>query len=912
MSGEPVARAEKLSLSYGRTAALNEVSLEIPAGCTVGLIGPDGVGKSSLLALISGARALQAGELKVLDGDMRSARHRQAVCPRIAYMPQGLGRNLYETLSVFENVDFFARLFGQDRAEREARIVALLTATGLVAFRDRPAGKLSGGMKQKLGLCCALIHDPDLLILDEPTTGVDPLSRRQFWDLVDRIRAGQPGMSVIVATAYMEEAARYDWLVAMNAGRILATGTPDELMARTGTADLDAAFIELLPEKDRRGHEGVNIPPMRRDGDDYAIEAEGLTKRFGDFTAVDRVSFKIPKGEIFGFLGSNGCGKTTTMKMLTGLLAADDGSAKLFGQPVDPEDIAVRRRVGYMSQAFSLYGELTVAQNLDLHARLFKLDKADIAARIAEMSARFGLEGVMDARPDSLPLGIRQRLSLAVAMIHAPQILILDEPTSGVDPVARDEFWQILADLSRKDGVTIFVSTHFMNEADLCDRISLMHAGKVLVSDRPADIVEGCGAATLEDAFISYLEEAVDEAEPPSKGPDTLHGKRAQTGPPSTENPIFDPRRMLSYTMREIMELRRDPIRGSLAILGSLILMLVIGYGINMDVEDLNFAVLDFDGSTISRDYIDQIAGSRYFIEREPLTGYADMDRRMRAGELDLALEIPPGFGREFLRRGSVELGGWIDGSNPTRAENARGYVQGMHQRWLASKLREAQGAAAVAGDFQLELRYRYNPDVKSVVAMVPAVIPLLLLLIPAMLSALSVVRERELGSITNLYVTPVTRLEFLLGKQLPYTLIASVNFLLLTALAVFLFKVPLTGNFLFYLLAGFIYVSAATAMGLVISAFVKSQLAAVFATAIGTLLPAVQFSGMIDPVSSLEGGGAFISKIYPTTYFMTISRGVFSKGLGFEELSGALWPLAFTVPVLIGLGTLLMRKQEK
>jgi ribosome-dependent ATPase len=355
MIAPPVVRLDKVGLFYGQTRALDAITLDIDAGRMVGLIGPDGVGKSSLLSLIAGARVIQEGRVEVLGGDMAGAAHRRLVCPRIAYMPQGLGKNLYPTLSVFENVDFFGRLFGHGRREREQRIAELLASTDLGRFADRPAGKLSGGMKQKLSLCCALIHDPDLLILDEPTTGVDPLSRRQFWELIDRIRGERAGMSVMVATAYMEEAARFDWLMAMDAGRVLATGTPAELLDRTGAATLDDAFIALLPEEKRRGHREVVIPPRAVGAaDEVAIEAEHLTMRFGDFTAVADVSFRIGRGEIFGFLGSNGCGKTTTMKMLTGLLPASEGIARLFGKPVDANDMEVRRRVGYMSQAFSL------------------------------------------------------------------------------------------------------------------------------------------------------------------------------------------------------------------------------------------------------------------------------------------------------------------------------------------------------------------------------------------------------------------------------------------------------------------------------------------------------------------------------------------------------------------------------
>ena len=586
----PVVRAKGLGLSYGKARALDGVTLDIPAGCMVGLIGPDGVGKSSLLALIAGARRMQEGRLEVLGADMASAAHRTRTGPRIAYMPQGLGRNLYLTLSVFENIDFFGRLFGLSKDDRRHRIAMLLRATGLAPFAEWPAGKLSGGMKQKLGLCCALIHEPDFLVLDEPTTGVDPLSRRQFWQLIRSIRDGRPGMSILIATAYMEEAEGFDWLAAMDDGRILATGTPAGLLQQTNTDSLDTAYVRLLPDGRGERHDGLTIPPYAEsETDDFVIEAEGLSVRFGDFTAVDRVSFQIRRGEIFGFLGSNGCGKTTTMKVLTGLLEPAEGKARLLGQPVDARDMAVRKRIGYMTQSFSLYGELTVRQNLELHGRLFDLPADALAGRVAELGRRFDLDRAMDSLPNALPLGIRQRLSLAVALIHQPDILILDEPTSGVDPVAHDEFWRILVELSRNDRVTIFVSTHFMNEAARCDRISLMHAGRVLVSDTPDAIRASSGADTLDDAFVHHLQKVVeteDGSVPELAGP--LDGAAAE--PPRRRILRFRLDRMLSIAKREALELSRDPIRLTLAGLGSIVLMLVLGYGISMDVEDLRFA----------------------------------------------------------------------------------------------------------------------------------------------------------------------------------------------------------------------------------------------------------------------------------------------------------------------------------
>jgi ribosome-dependent ATPase len=914
----PVARLDGVTHWYGATCALNAIMLGIPSGCTVGLIGPDGVGKSSLLGIIAGARRIQAGRVHVLDGDMASSRHRNAVCSRIAYMPQGLGKNLYPDLSVRENIEFFSRLFGQSRDEREWRIAELLDSTGLAPFPDRPAKKLSGGMRQKLGLCCALVHDPDLLILDEPTTGVDPLSRRQFWDLIDRMRARRADLSVLVATAYMEEAERFDWLIAMDAGKVLATGSAAEMRAHTKAATVEEAFLALLPESGKVGRREFAIPPRRSGDREAVITARDLTCRFGDFTAVDRVSFTIERGEIFGFLGPNGCGKTTTMKMLTGLLPATAGEAFLLGKPIDAADLNSRKRVGYMSQSFSLYTELTARQNLELHARLFHLPRDRARSRIAELVRRFGLEPYLDQRAAGLPLGIRQRLSLAVAVVHEPEMLILDEPTSGVDPLARDQFWELLVDLSRNQNVTIFVSTHFMNEAARCDRISLMHEGRVLASGDPAEVTKARGVATLEEAFIAYLEEASGAQAPRAGGPivEAAEADRRRASPPAARNgkspARFSLRRMLAYTTRETLELVRDPIRLSFALLGTAFLMLVFGFGITTDVDNLSFAVLDRDQTPESRAYLGEFRGSHYFVEGAPIADYADLDRRLRSGDVKATIEIPPNFGRDIRKGTPTSVGAWIDGAMPFRAETIRGYLQGVHQHYLADPGIGPDRTVRTSPATIIETRFGYNQDFKSVYAMVPSTMAMLLVLIPAILMALAIVREKELGSITNFYVTPVTGIEFLVGKQLPYIAVALVNFAVLFLMALFVFRVPLKGSFPTLAFGAVLYVTATTGYGMLISSFTRTQIAALFGTAILTVVPAMQFSGMVTPVASLSGTGAVIGHIFPMTYFLKISVGTFTKGLGLEDLGASLVALALLIPVLTLSSLALLRKQER
>ena len=1007
---------QNLSHRYGKTLALDDVSLDIPKGATVGLIGPDGVGKSTLLSLMAGVKVIQDGRVEVLGGDMADKDVRRDLSHRIAFMPQGLGRNLYPTLSVYENIDFHARLFGLDGQERTRQITRLMEATHLAPFAGRAAGKLSGGMKQKLSLCCALVHSPDLLILDEPTTGVDPLSRRQFWALVDDLRREHAGMTVIVATAYIEEAQRFERLLAMDAGRLLENKPTADVLADYGTDVLEEAYVKMLPPEKQQGSGGLDITPFVPDpAAPPAMEAHGLTKRFGDFTAVDHVSFTIQKGEIFGFLGSNGCGKSTTMKMLTGLLEATEGDATLLGKPIDAGGLDTKMRVGYMSQAFSLYEELSVRRNLDLHARLYQMG-AKGAAAVEEALQQFDLADVADTAPASLPLGIRQRLQLAAACLHHPEVLILDEPTSGVDPAARDMFWRHLLKLSREDKITIFVSTHFMNEAARCDRISFMHKGRVLAVGTPAELATRQNAPDLEEAFVQYLIEAESDNGHSEQGglgqdptipsdstswvstqptataadfsddlyeqsarsseseqsefrqnADGVHSEQGRLGQdpttsldstgwvstqpmataaqamhaevasdnghsefsddpekhhprpseipsatPNTQNFKYRFSMIWTFARREAKELLRDKIRLFFAVFGPLIIMASVSWGISFDVRNLKFAVYDRDQTAASRELVEYFDGSRYFLQQPPIQSEAEIDTVLKSSGAILVIDIPSGFGRDLARGLKPEVGFYVDGSMPFNATNIRGYIGSLITAYTKDRIAESGLPVSLKAPAGIEPRFMYNQDFDSINAIAPGVMMLVLMMIPAMMSAVGVVREREIGSIANFYASPAAVAQYLIGKQLPYIAVGMVNFAAMMLMIIYLFGVPLKGSFAGLAIGTLLMVSASTALGLLISCFVRSQLAAIFATAIITMIPAQTYSGFLYPLSTMEGGALVIGKTFPSSWYYTVSVGSFTKGLHTADLLHEYAAIAAFAATSLILACLLLKKQEK
>lgn len=555
-SPDLVVRVSGLVKRYKQHLAVDGLDVTVHRGEIYGLIGPDGAGKSSVMKALAGVLQYDGGSAEVFGTVVDSERAAEQVKPRIGFLPQGLGLNLYPELSVEENIDFFANLRLVPAAELRERKARLLAITRLDRFRGRLMKQLSGGMKQKLGLICTLIHEPELAILDEPTTGVDPVSRRDFWTILAEWQSAK-GMTAIVSTAYMDEAARFHRLSFLSHGRVLASGTPAEVTALvpglvvtfestpqleavarlkrryaqvesfgssvhlfTPERDAGAAVAEiravlgdlplehlhtnepeledvvvalLLREQDgqawvsgRSGQAAHSATVLPRDGP--AVQARELVRDFDSFRAVDRVSFDVQQGEIFGLLGANGAGKTTVIKMLTGIVPPTGGEGRVAGADMRTAGGAIKERIGYMSQAFSLYLDLTVLENIRLFAGIYGLARRQAQQRLEWIVEMAGLSDYVHERTGRLPMGVRQRLALGCALVHSPRVLFLDEPTSGVDPIGRRRFWELLSRLAREEGVAILITTHYLSEAEHCDRLALMYAGRIVAEGTPADL----------------------------------------------------------------------------------------------------------------------------------------------------------------------------------------------------------------------------------------------------------------------------------------------------------------------------------------------------------------------------------------------------------------------------------------
>jgi ABC-2 type transport system permease protein len=915
--------------------ALDGVSLEARHGTLTALVGPDGAGKTTLIRLAAGLLTADSGELKVLGIDVRT--DPQQVQARIGYMPQRFG--LYEDLTVQENLSLYADLHGLTAAERRERYPRLLDMTALGPFLDRLAGRLSGGMKQKLGLACTLVRSPELLLLDEPTVGVDPLSRRELWQIILQL-VHEQGLTVLLSTSYLDEAERCGHVVVLHQGKVLTQGRPEEVSAvaagRTFLADPppgqparqlqarlldDPTVVDAVPEGGRvrfirkdqadtassidpsatvvpvqaRFEDGFMVllrqtaeraatasmtldrPPEQQENP-VAVEVRDLVRRFGKFTAVDHVSFEVRRGEIFGLLGPNGAGKTTTFRMLCGLLPASSGTLRVAGVDLGQARASARQRIGYVAQKFSLYGQLSVTENLEFFASAYGLQGARKRERIEWALQQFDLTPLARLPSGQLPGGYKQRLAMAAALLHEPEILFLDEPTSGADPLARREFWRRITALAEQ-GVTVIVTTHFMEEAEYCDRVVILDAGKVLAQGTPAEVrargreTEG-RAPTMEDAFIAIVEEA---RRPEAPNDSTSPARRAV---PAVRIPhsLWLPaslRRVWSLVKKEARQIVRDPSSIAIGIVLPLLLILLFGYGLSLDVMDVPVAVVLEGPSPAATELASSFQLSPYFDARM-LASMPEAEALMRARKVDAIVRIRPDFGRN-LALGDAEVQILVHGTDANRARIIQVYAQGAIGQWAAR--RTAEGKDVGSGPVAVRDRLWFNEANDSHYFLVPGLVVLVMTLIGAMLTALVMAREWERGTLEALFVTPVRSGEILLGKTIPYFALGMIGLALCLLASKFAFHVPFRGSLWVLTGASMLYLLVALSLGLLISSAVKSQFVASEVTLLVTFLPAVMLSGFLFDLRSMPAAVRLLTYALPARYYVALLQSSFLAG---------------------------------
>jgi ABC-type multidrug transport system ATPase subunit/ABC-type multidrug transport system permease subunit len=941
--------------------ALDGVSVEAGHGTLTALVGPDGAGKTTLLRLAAGLLTADAGTLTVVGVDV--AADPQQVQERIGYMPQKFG--LYEDLTVLENLNLYADLHGVTAGERRERYPRLMAMTALGPFTSRLAGRLSGGMKQKLGLACTLVRAPELLLLDEPTVGVDPLSRRELWEIILHLVHGQ-GLTVLLSTSYLDEAERCGHVVVLHQGKVLAQGPPADVTAfaagRTYLADPpagqkarmlqarlldDPAVVDAVPEGGRvrlvlgataatavahatvapaqaRFEDGFMVllrrtaaepvvagsmtlaEPTERHGSEAAVEVSDLVRRFGAFTAVDRISFDVRRGEVFGLLGPNGAGKTTTFRMLCGLLPATSGTLRVAGVDVRHARASARQRIGYVAQKFSLYGQLSVNENLDFFASAYGLRGGRKRERIDWALRQFDLTALGRVPSGQLPGGYKQRLAMAAALLHEPEILFLDEPTSGADPLARREFWKRITALAEQ-GVTVIVTTHFMEEAEYCDRVVILDAGRVLAQGTPAEVRRRARPApgrtpTMEDAFIAVVEESrsnKSEIRNPKSEKIDVEGADSGHSAPLRISDFALPakvRRVWSLVKKEARQVVRDPSSIAIGIVLPVLLILLFGYGMSLDVTNVPVAVVLEDPSPDATELAASFRLSPYFDARL-LTAMPQARELMLAGQVDGIVRIRPDFGRN-LALGSAEVQVLVHGTDANRARIIQAYTQAAVGQWAAR--RAAEGRAVPAGPVVLRDRLWFNEANDSHYFLVPGLVVLIMTLIGALLTALVMSREWERGTLEALFVTPVRADEILLGKTIPYFALGMVGLVLCLFAARFLFHVPFRGSVGVLIGVSMLYLLVALGIGLLISSAVKSQFVASQLTMLVTFMPAVMLSGFLFDLRSMPAAVRFITYLLPARYFVALLQTVF--------LAGDVWSVIVpNAAVLAGMAAVLL-----
>ena len=934
------------------TQALNNVSLEVRRGALTALVGPDGAGKTTLMRLTAGLMTADSGDLNVLGIDV--AANPQQVQSHIGYMPQRFG--LYQDLSVQENLDLYADLHGIGPDERRDRYPRLMEMTALGPFVERQAGRLSGGMKQKLGLACTLICSPELLLLDEPTVGVDPLSRRELWAIILQL-VNEQGLTVLVSTSYLDEAERCGHVVVLHEGKVLSEGRPHEVSElATGRVFLaeprvgrtprgmqarmldNPDVIDAVPEG---GHvrlvlaadpggaifDGAAITPARprfedgfmlllhritehrpsaamtlrrhpaADGNEVVVEVDDLVRQFGAFTAVDHVSFAVRRGEMFGLLGPNGAGKTTTFRMLCGLLPPTHGTLRVAGVDLHSARAAARQQLGYVAQKFALYGDLSVVENLDFFASAYGLRGARRRDRIAWALEQFELEPLMHQPSGLLPGGYKQRLAMAAALLHEPEILFLDEPTSGADPLARREFWRRITSLAEQ-GVTVIVTTHFMEEAEYCDHVAILDHGQVLAHGPPAEIrryapAEEGREPTMEDAFIAIVAAGRGvEVSPPvqvrvaAQRPFRIDG---------TTDLTARAWRIWTLVKKEVRQILRDPSSIAVGVVMPVLLILLFGYGLTLDVKNVPVAVVLEDTSPDAIELASTFQLSPYF-RAQLMTSMAQAENLILASQVDGIIRIRPDFSRR-MRSGDAEVEILAHGRDANRARIIQGYAQGAVGQWNARRLAEGQNVSN--GPVVIQDRLWFNEANESRYFLVPGLVVLVMTVLGALLTALVVAREWEQGTFEALFVTPVRAGEILLSKVLPYLGLGIFGLVLCMLAAKVLFQVPFLGSPWILSLGSLLYLLVALGIGMLISSTVKAQFVASLIVVVAAFIPALMLSGFLFELHNLPVAVQILSYLFPARYYVALLQTVL--------LAGNIWSnILPNLAVLAGMAILL------
>lgn len=927
-----------------KAPAIDHLDARILGGRVTGLVGPDGAGKTTLIRLFAGLLLPTEGRLTVCGAS--PTKQLAEIRRKVSYMPQRFG--LYEDLSVEQNLTLYADLRNVIGRERKDAFERLLTFTDLKRFTKRLAGDLSGGMKQKLGLACALIRTPDVLLLDEPSVGVDPISRRELWKMVYELV--DQGIGVVWSTSYLDEAERCREVILLSEGKSLYSGDPKELtkqvegrsflvagtgkggrkllaqalkrrdvldgviqgasvrlVMRKGAAaptaeDLKASAIEIKPAPPRFEDAFVDLlggapkeqsalfesTEAKDPADNHAVvEAEGLTKRFGDFTAADNISFKIGRGEIFGLLGPNGAGKSTTFKMMCGLLRPTSGSAYVTGLDLYAAAGEARGHIGYMAQKFSLYGDLSVRQNLAFFAGVYGLSGERCDQAMQRVIETFHLGPYLDSNSSELPLGFKQRLALACAIMHEPAVLFLDEPTSGVDPLTRREFWSHINAMVEK-GVTIMVTTHFLDEAEYCDRIGLVYRGRVIAEGTPDELKDRVKnnertEPTLEDAFIELVEE-FDRSE--GRDPESSSSTSIQrsTEPkqggdrPATASRL---RRMMALVRKESQQILRDPSSFLIAGILPLVLLFVYGFGVSLDLKRVPIALVIEQPSPEANSFLASFRDSKYFQVRV-VRHRSVVEEDLVSGQVNGVVVLAADFSERLGRGDTAPVQVLVDGSDPNTAGLVAGYVQMLWANWIqqeAISLSSLVNRPRAVPLITTEPRVWFNPEVNSYYALLPGAVAIILTLVGTLLPSLVVAREWERGTMEALLTTPVTRLDLLVGKIVPYYVLGLVAMTISVTVTVLGFGVPFEGSILSLFLISSAYLAVTLALGLLISTLAKNQFAAGQGALIAGFLPAFLLSGYIFEIDSMPAPLRLLTSLLPPRYYVFSLQTLFLAG---------------------------------